>query len=235
MTTSGSVTYSLNAGALVEASFGVLGLLQEGVAITTKMTTDGMRALNLMLKTFGTMAHLWLETERSLALISGVPFYLLDPKPMRVTSIRRRQTTGASIIDIPLNEWSRQEYFDQPNKTGSPSIPVSYYYDPQSTAGTLYVWPAPSASTALNVTLEITYLRRIQDMVASTDDLDMPQEWLEAVVWNLARRLMTQYPVNDSTLALRVDQMAVELMGQLKGFDHEPASIFLQPDRMPWR
>jgi hypothetical protein len=64
-------------------------------------------------------------------------------------------------------------------------------------------------------------------MVASNDDLDMPQEWLQAIVWNLANDLETEYPVNDARLATKIERKAGILLGQLSGWDKSPpASSF---------
>lgn len=226
MTTSGTASFALNANQIIEKAYHVLGKASEGEAITARMYTDGLSSLNLFLTTLNTMEHLWTKTERTLALVASTAGYVLTPKPGRVLSVRRSDGTS----EIPLKEMSRQEYFDQPNKTSSPSTPISWYYDPQSTTGTLYLWPAPASAVVSLYTLNITYLRRIQDMVASNDDLDMPQEWLQAIVWNLANDLETEYPVNDARLATKIERRAGMLLGQLRGWDNEPASIFIQPD-----
>lgn len=224
MATSGSVNFSLNAGQIIEKAFHVLGKAAEGEALSSRMYDDGLSSLNLMLKTWGANEHLWIKTERSLALVGGQAAYALDPKPGRVLSVRR-QTQN---IDVPMNEMARDTYFNQPTKTSSASTPVSWYYDPQAFTGTLYLWPAPSVQTATNTTVNMTYLRRIQDMDASGDDLDMPQEWLQAVVWNLANELETEYPVNDGRLAGKIERKAAQLLGALEAWDTEPASIYFQ-------
>ena len=106
---------------------------------------------------------------------------------------------SVGLGETPLGEWSRDEYISQPNKLVEP-IPVSFYFDPQTTASTLYIWPTPSAATATDMTLKLTYLRRMDDFDNTNDDADLPQEWLQALVWNLANDLEPEYPVNDPAL-----------------------------------
>lgn len=225
MSTSGSTDFNLTSSEIVEAAFNVLGVAQEGEAMTARMVQDGTRALNLMIKTLGTKEHLWTQTEGTLAMVAGQASYAMtNPRPMRIMSVRR----VLNGIETPLGMFSRQEYFDQPNKTQSPSIPVNFYFDPQQASGVLYLWPAPSTQAVASYTINLTYMRRMADMDANTNDLDMPQEWLETIVWNLAKRLMTQYPVNDPNLAVMVVSTADQLMADLLAFDNEPASIFLQ-------
>lgn len=218
--------FNLTASQIVETAFNTLGIGQEGEALTARMSQDGMRALNLLIKTYGAQDHLWTETEGTVAMVASQAAYVITPKPMRVLSVRRR----LNGIDTPMQEFSRQEYFDQPNKTQSPSVPTSFYYDPQQATGTLYLWPAPSSATVSQYTINMTFLRRMANMDNNTNDLDMPQEWLEAIVWNLAVRLMAQYPVNDPNQASLIIGMAKQLYGDLKSWDIEPASLFMQPD-----
>lgn len=230
MSTSGSVNFNLTTNELIAKAFGLLGKASEGKSLSARMYEDGRSSLNLLVKTWQAAPHLWLLTEGSVTLVASQADYalatLFSVKPMRVISIRRRVTS--SSIDVPLLEMSRQEYYDQPNKSIA-SVPTSFYYDPQRATGTLSIWPTPSTATASAQTLKVTYLRRIEDFDGSADDADLPQEWLEALVYNLAVRLMPQYPVNDSNLSQLVISMAGELYGQLSGWDEEPASIFIQP------
>lgn len=221
--------FTMIANELIEKAFHILGKASEGEAMTPRMYSDGKSSLNLMLKTWEAQPHLWIMTEGTLAMVANQAAYefgVTNSKPMRVVSVRRRQNG----IDTPMNEMARQEYFDQPNKTQSPSIPVSFYYDPQRTTGMLYLWPAPSAETVVNFTINFTYWRRLLDVVNSNDPADVPQEWTEALAWNLASALETEYPVNDSRLANKIDQRAAGLFATLKAFDNEPASLFMQPD-----
>ena len=96
--------------------------------------------------------------------------------------------------------------------------------------GTLYLWPCPSAAAAESYSIHYTYVRFLEVQTASNETLDFPQQWIEAVTWNLARKLMTQYPVNDPNLMQIVMGTAKETMAALRSWDNEPASIHLQPD-----
>jgi len=225
-------TFNLTNNELVATAFNLLGAGSEGEPITARMYADGTLALNLMIKTWSARPHLWTQTQGSLTMIANQAAYVLPGKPMRVISARRKYVTGG--MEIPLRPWSRQEYLDQPNKTNSPSTPVNFYYDPQRDTGTIYLWPAPSDAVAPTITIEYDYLRRLDDMLASNNNADLPTEWLEAIAYNLAVRLMPQYPVNDGNQVQLVIAQAQALYEGLKGWDNEPTSIFLQPDYQGW-
>lgn len=231
MTTSGQTTYQPTTLQIIEAAFASLGVAQEGEALTPRMYQDGLRGLNMLLQTFNSHPRLWIMTEGTLAMVGGQAAYALtNPRPLRILSVRYRNIV--SQIDVPMNMFSRQEYFDQPTKTVSPSIPVNFYFDPQVDEGTLYLWPCPSVTTAAQYTLNLTYVRRMDIQTATNESLDLPQEWIEPVTWNLAKRLLTQYPVNDGNLANMVLMQAKESYDELLRWDNEPASLYMQPDYM---
>lgn len=229
MSTSGTNdTFTLVNNEIVETAFNLLGAGSEGEPISARMYADGTRALNLLIKTWSAMDHLWVREQAVLTPIANQAAYVLPDKPMRVISARRKTTIGGN--EIPMTAWSRQEYLDQPNKDSSPSTPVNFYYDPQRTTGTLYLWPAPSSQVAPTITIIYDYLRRMDDMLASNNEADVPVEWLDALIYNLAVRLMPMYPVNDGDLSGFVISQAQALFAALRGWDNEPVSLYVQPD-----
>lgn len=226
MTTSGVIQYEPSTNSFIEWAFNILGVAQEGEALSARMYQDGLRALNGLIQTMSAFPHLWTYEEGSLALVADDPSYVITPRALRITDCRYR----LNGIDVPMTMFSRQEYFDQPNKTTSPSIPVNFYFDPKVANGTLYLWPCPSAAAAASYTIHYTYVKFIEIQTATNQTLDIPQQWAEAVAFNLAKRLMTQYPVNDPNLAMNILAQAKEYWDALSAWDNEPASIHLMPD-----
>src|SRR5690606_27436863 len=106
-----------------------------------------------------------------------VPFDISDD--MRI----RRQN------DLPMIRLSRDEYMSLPSKAVQ-GYPTQWYYERQRSGGRLYVWPAPDGQAG---TLKFSYRRIIMDVDSGADDFDLPQEWHEAVVFGLARRLVGTY------------------------------------------
>jgi len=227
MATSGSTDFTLTSAQIIEKAFQILGVGQEGEALTARMSADGMLSLNLLLKTWGAKPYLWIKSEQSITLTQGTTNYTTSPRAMRVLSVRRKTTSSG--IGVPLNELSRSDYYNQPNKTVE-SVPTAFYFDPQLSTGKLYVWPTASSATASAQTLSVTYLRRIEDIDASNNEADLPQEWLQTLIWNLANELEPEYPVTDSRLAIKIEAKAARLLADLSVWDNEPASVDLQPD-----
>jgi hypothetical protein len=235
MSVSGVTSFTMTAYQIIERAFNILGVGSEGEALTARMYEDGLQMLNMLIKAWGAQEHLWTRTERMLVPIANQAAYDLSAsgKPMRVEAVRRRYAN----VDTPLLPLARQDYFDMPNKTLSASVPTSFYYDPQQATGVLYLWPAPSATFVASQTLTYTCLRRMSDMLSANDEVDLPQEWLKPIVWNLANDLETQYPVNDGRIAVKIERQANDSYKALKGWDNEPVSIYLQPETLwgDWR
>ena len=227
MSTSGSTDYNLTALGIIEEAFDLCSIGSEGEAISADMYARAMRSLNLIIKTWGTHEHLWIRTAKSVPLVAGQVSYTLTPKPMRVIEARRKVTTSG--IETPMMMWAQKTYLEQPNK-GTQSIPTAFYYEPQRATGTLYVWPTASAATASAMTVELTYLRRLEDFDGTGDDADLPQEWLQALTYALAAELSLKYCATNPSLIGKIEQRAAALFAQLDSFDTEPASLFMQPD-----
>lgn len=230
MALSGSTDFTLVTNEIIDEAFDLCGIGSEGEAISADQYERARRSLNLILKAWGAQDRLWLRTEGSVTLVSSQANYalatLLSVKPGRVLSVRRKIT--ANSVETPLMEWSRQEYYDQTNKA-TDSVPTAFYYDPQVSTGTLYVWPRPSTSTASTMTLAVTYLRRPQDFDSSSNDPDLPQEWLRALCYTLASELALKYGVAPDVRA-EINARAVSHFEGIEGWDNEPASLYMSPD-----
>lgn len=150
-------------------------------------------------------------------------FTNLIDRPLRISSARRK--TFGEDNEIATNEWSRQEYFDQPNKTSQGTL-VNWYYSPLLTNGRFYAWQTASS---VNDYARITFERPIEDIDDSTETLDIPVEWLDTVIYNLAARLTDDYKVP----VQREDKIIAKaglLLDQSLGFDEETGSMNVQPD-----
>lgn len=147
----------------------------------------------------------------------------LIERPQRTLSCRRK--TFAQDNEIPVITWSRQEYFNQVNKNSQGTV-VNCYYSPQLGNGRMYVWQTASS---VNDLLLFTFERQLEDILIGDDTLDFPVEWLEAIIYNLASRLSSDYDAPPAKIQLiRAD--AAQFLDDLLGWDEEMTSLNLQPD-----
>ena len=148
-------------------------------------------------------------------------------RPLRILSARRYNYDSA--IDIPMNEMDRIEYQEMPNKTTSGSV-NSFYYDRRGGANSLaylYLWPAPST---VNEAIKMTVARPIQDFSAAANDADFPQEWLQALTWNLADQLSLRYAVPRPERA-EIKARAAQYLAEANWYERELLSFQFVPDR----
>lgn len=99
-------------------------------------------------------------------------------KPLRIPEARR----STNNIDLRMFKLGRQDYLQLPNKS-SRGTPTNYYYKPNKDSGIFYIWPtADSVSQFIN----FSYYKPLSVFSTSGSDADFPNEWLRALVTNLA-------------------------------------------------
>ncbi|MDB5607783.1 MAG: hypothetical protein JWP25_4683 [Bradyrhizobium sp.] len=141
-------------------------------------------------------------------------------RPLRVVAARRFQFS--SLLDTQMLGLSRLDYRNMPNKQNTGVI-TQWFYDPKGGAnstGTMYVWPAPSDATSA---IKFTWWRPLQDFNNASNNPDIPQEWLDALVWSLALKMAPEYDCSPQRYSMIKDQAASSL-GMVMGFDREPES-----------
>lgn len=225
MATSGTVDWSLTSRQIITEALENIGAVALGDTPSSEDAAKALSVLNQMVKTWGTQGHLWTLTEGSVSLVADTASYVLTAA-RRVISVRRR----TSSQDIPLGVLTRDQYYNLPNKSSS-GYPISYYFDPQRSTKTLYVWQVPTAAIVATTTLQYTYQRVIEDLDDLDNDPDFPQEWMETLVYGLAARLLIPYSVHQTNgaKAEKIEERAALLFDQLTTDDLDGASVIFQP------
>lgn len=157
-------------------------------------------------------------------VVDYAPAYKLL-RPLRVIDARRYYLPSG--LETPLIRMARLDYRDMPNKTNTGTI-SSFFYDPQvgSTPlpgiGYQWAWPAPPDSLSA---MKFTFHRPIGNFANASDTPDFPQEWTNALTWNLAEELAPEYGVGQfrmETIALK----AKKSLDIVMGWDREPESYY---------
>lgn len=144
-------------------------------------------------------------------------------RPVRVLSGRSGSSLTAS--ELPCESWSREEYFDQPDKD-TQGIVVNWYYSPQISNGELYLW---EVSSSINQVFRFTYSRPLLIPTAQTDFLDVPSEWFMPLIWAIAAELGPEYGIKpDRQLVL--ESKAAQTLEEAMDHDVERSSMLMQPD-----
>lgn len=143
-------------------------------------------------------------------------------RPLRVPMSRR--FNYASLIETPMIMVSRADYNNLPNKLTT-GIATQLFYDPRggaNTQGLLKVWPVlPVATDAV----KFTWYRPLQDFNTSANTPDLPTEWLNALIWNLAIEMAPEYDVTQERMAI-ISNRAAYWLDIAMGWDREPESTY---------
>ena len=225
MATSGSINFSINRNEIITEALELLGAISFGETPSANEITSCARTLNLMIKAWnGQGIHLWTETEMEQALVVDTNSYTLSPRPLHIKQVRFRNSDN---IDWPIRIDGRSDFMQITNKT-TPGKISRVYYDPQlGTNNKLYVWPTPDDATD---TLQITYIRSLEDFDASSDDADFPSEWLEAISTNLAIRIAPKYGKVLSKVNPDLISLAQQSLIEMQLWDTESAKIRIVPE-----
>lgn len=112
--------------------------------------------------------------------------------------------------------------------------PIQFYYDVQNTYGDLYLFPVPDDIAAGSGNyVRIVYQRPFEDFDSSSDEPDFPQEWFDALKFNLALRLATEYGVAPEQFNM-IRAMARETKDAALMFGLEEGSLFFNIERYWW-
>jgi len=207
-----------------------IGAIGEEDTPTTSQVTNASRILNAMVKAWQADGlQLWARKQTSKALTSGVASYTIGtgltidvPRPLRLLNAYIRDS--ATGVDTPLSPMPKQTYEELSLKTSS-GTSSNYYYDPQLTNATIYLYPVVDTTTK---TLHITYHSPFADFDSSTDTPDFPQEWYQAIKINLAYQIAPSFSVSIRERTL-LRQEAMEAKASALGFDAEDTSVIFTP------
>lgn len=144
-------------------------------------------------------------------------------KPLRVPFGRRLYLP--SLITTPMTPLSRHDYFDLPNKANTGTI-TQFYFSPRLNVGDIKLWPAPTDAQSA---FTFTWYKPIANFSTGADDADLPQEWIDCLIFNLARIMAPEYGVPLDQYNV-IKELAAETLDEMKGFDREPEPTYFGVD-----
>jgi len=173
---------------------------QQGVADLSADVNDAFALLVMMLGQWQRKRWLvWNEQEISL-VSTGADFYTIGvgqdfdfPRPDKIHAAwcRLQPFGGPNAVDRPLAIIEAKEDWATIAIKDLRSLPAAVFYDSSFPTGRLYFWPVPSAST---YEMHLVVKATLPIPAAITDTLDMPPEYIDAIVNNLAVRIAVASP-----------------------------------------
>lgn len=143
-------------------------------------------------------------------------------RPLKIIGAQR---LSKDDVDTPIGVISHEEYQRIPNKTIT-GLTNEIYYHPEHPDGYIHLWPEPETAADR---IRMTCLLPLEDFDATSDNPDFPQEWLDCLTWNLAKKLCPSYGVPIQKVAM-IAAEADDLYDQMQAWDTEEASTFFTPD-----
>jgi hypothetical protein len=181
VTTSGIYSFELTARELVKQAMVELGAINPGEEPDPSEMDDAIVRLNMMLKTWGTRDNLYREETGTLTIPAGVAAGTLPESARSIVSL--------AYIDSATNHrllqgWNRMQYYSLPNREAV-GLPTIYFASQGRDADNLFLWPVNPAETNLH----LVYNRAVEVVTDPSQTVDVPEEWIEAVMLGLADRL----------------------------------------------
>lgn len=212
MATSGTTTFELDIGELIEEAYELLGLeANSGHDLHT-----ARRSLNLLLQSLSNdQINLWKTILTTQTTTQGTASYTLDAAVIDVKDVVVRRNSN----DLVMTRVSRQQYQSYPNKA-SQGRPTQYWLE-RLTTPVLHVWPTPDNSSD---ELRFYALERIEDVGDHTNTLDLPSRFQPAIVTGLAYRLaIKKKPEAAQVLKALYDQELFNAQSE----DRDRASLYI--------
>ena len=231
MATSGQSSWQLTRDEIINAALRKLGVLSEGVSANSDQLLTASQALNSLMKTLEAKGMpIWAINEYSFTTSTNISTYsigagltLNTPAPLRVVQAYRVES--ANGVNIPMNIYDHYNFNLLPINSVS-SEPITLFYQPFITSGTIKLWPTPADATT---TIKIVYQRPFEDVVVGANNIDFPSYWTDAIIYHLARRLAPEYGTSKEDRSILAAE-AKDFTDEALSFGTEEGSLFLSPD-----
>lgn len=236
MTTSGTTVFSLTRDQLITAAVRKTGRLASGQSLTAQQLTDGQMALNGVLALMQTKGMpLWARAEYQFPLTLGIAEYSIGVGQTLNTPYPT-QIHQAFAVNIDTDYGIEMEIVSIYDLTLSVvgtngSLPTQLSYQPLVDRGTIFIWPKPDSVAVADIEVKIIYSRPFEMFTSGTETLDVPREYHQPIIYNLATVLAPEWgvPLQDRQALMKEAMMYQEAVDN---FGQEQGSLFFTARRM---
>lgn len=136
---------------------------------------------------------------------------------------------GNTPQEVPLSGIDRDTYtqLSNPNFLGRPT---QYWYDRQRPAPLMRLWAAPSTDYQLTYCIVGWFQRQLQDVGTMTQQIEVPDRWLLAIIADLARNLGASIKEVDRALLPDLQAEATRLVGEAWNGESDGSNARLVPN-----
>lgn len=203
---------------IITLAFREAGILGVGQDLLAQDVNDGLTYLKMMMAQW--QSRRWMVPALitynvlgtgavSYTVGTGGNIDIVRPKQIEAAYVIQ-ENTGANPVSIWLTRINSKEDYDAIALKNQPTLPNYYFYDGSWPLANLYFWPLPSSMYRMYITV-----RKQLDFPQDSLDTEfvLPEEYLEAIHYNLAIRLISAY---DSPLKQTTAKLAVIALNTIK-------------------
>lgn len=215
---------------LINLALKKVGVLGVGQTAAAEDITDAFKELNMMLAQWSVKRNVVHQILDVSYPCNGAQTYTVGPggnfdvyRPAKLAGAYARQLTPIPI-DYPLELLQSMTDYGRISTKTIPSMPRLVYYDPQYPLGVLHVWPV--GINGYEIHLQV--LSPLAQFPTPYDDINLPPEYEEALMYNLAGRLYPSYgmPPDQTVIKLAAASLATVRMANTQiGRLYMPADL----------
>jgi hypothetical protein len=127
-------------------------------------------------------------------------------RPAKIEAAFIRMQGGSNLpVDYPLQVLRAKEDYDRISIKTLNAFPQYVFYDSTFPVGNIFVWPVPNNQYQIFLTV-MTQLQAFQNL---SEVIVMPAEYLDAMQWNLADRILTIYGLPENPKITRYAEVSM--------------------------
>jgi len=127
-------------------------------------------------------------------------------RPAKIEAAFIRMQGGSPLpVDYPLQVLRAKEDYDRISIKTLNAFPQYVFYDSAFPVGNVFVWPVPNNQYQIFLTV-MTQLQAFQNL---SEVIVMPNEYLDALQWNLADRILTIYGLPENPKITRYAEVSM--------------------------
>ena len=152
-------------------------------------------------------------------------FYRLRETVASTFSVRQIVFSTSQQV-IPLARLNRDDYWNLPNKQ-FPSVRSLQYWFDRTIEPSMYLWPVPNNPYQM---FQLIVEKQMEDVGSLTNQIYVPDRWINSVQASLSHRLAMQIPGVDLTRIQYLEMQADKLFMQASNEERDKSPIYFQPN-----
>lgn len=207
------------------------GVLGVGQTASAEDTQDAFKIMNMMLAQWQTDRFLVYHLITTGKVCTGQISYTVGiggdfniPRPDRISSayVQLTAQSAPNMVDYALTILQAREDYNRIAVKQQGSMPTALFYDSNYPLGSVYPWSVPDGQ----YTLFITTYAQLQQFATVADVINMPPQYEEAIMWNLAGRLRPMYGMGPEAT---ISALARASLNSLAGSNTQVPTMTMDP------